>query len=43
MENVERLAAEAISNDESSLPWLRTQAQTTKEEEGEFVKLTFVL
>lgn len=34
MENVERLAAEAISNDESSLPWLRTQAQTTKEEEG---------
>nr|CAH0101935.1 unnamed protein product [Daphnia galeata] len=33
-ENIERLAAEAISNDEASLPWLRTQAQTNRDEEG---------
>nr|CAG4650896.1 EOG090X04F1 [Simocephalus serrulatus] len=32
-ENVERLAAEAISNDEASLPWLRTQAHI-KDEDG---------
>ncbi|EFX76487.1 hypothetical protein DAPPUDRAFT_322360 [Daphnia pulex] len=33
-ENIERLAAEAISNDEASLPWLRTQAHTNRDEEG---------
>nr|CAG4649251.1 EOG090X04F1 [Scapholeberis mucronata] len=33
VENVERMAAEAISNEEVSLPWLRTQAHT-KDEAG---------